>query len=84
MTTVKLEVIDDLLCVAGYVIVYRHPAGDVSTFSWPLDTEFTPEEEQITEIVRALYDERECGTVPSDADAIELPDGRVVSLEDHV
>jgi hypothetical protein len=58
----------------GNLLIYRYAAGDVDLINWPL-----PDEDRRM-LASTLFDEREMGGIPGNANAVLLPDG---SLFEH-
>ena len=56
----------------GYdrILLVRYPEGDCDTINWPFKGQ-----RDAKNLESALFDEREMGTVPSDTQAVLLPDG---------
>lgn len=63
------------------ILICRHPEGDCDTIPWPMVSEFRTKE-RLDEILRsALFDERECGTLPIDCQSVLLPDGSEFEID---
>lgn len=60
----------------GAILVYCYPEGDVDTISYPL----SPSGSWRPMLRSCLLDARECGRLPADSQAVELPNGERFDL----
>ena len=60
----------------GAILVCRYPDGDVDTIAYPLESDAWRDR-----LRSALFDARECGKIPGDSQAVELPNGERFDIE---
>lgn len=62
---------------AGALLVYRYPAGDYDIIPYPLSVSGSWR----SKLRSCLFDARECGRLPVDAQEVELPNGERFPIE---
>ena len=80
-TEIRLDVSDDGdFLLAGELLVWRYPAGDVDILSWPLD-----HWKERMMLAEKLFEAREwAGELPQSTEAVVLPDGTKFVIEDEL
>lgn len=62
----------------GAACVYHYPGGDCDSIPWPMGSEWCDR------LRSCLFDARECGLLPLDCEAVELPSGELFSVSPPV
>jgi hypothetical protein len=75
--TTQLIVDSGILHAGDEILIYRYPDGDCDTIGWPL------RDDQRGLLASALFDERECGTIPQ-VESVFLPDGEKFNIDDEL
>ena len=71
---VKLVAKDGILWAGETLLLRVYDAGDCDTCPWPMVSDYSTAAQLRERLAITLYDAREMGDIPSDADIVLLPD----------
>ena len=77
---------DGDLNIEGQLILFRYPAGDYDTFSWPLHScgmGTDPKWKTRMMLAEALYGLRESGCIPPSCNTVKLPDESLFDIDEE-